>query len=82
MNQYLTEATKIDLSNIDSQIEENNLKIRSLENANKTLYQDRRNLIYLCNHTDLDGKSTWEYDGQDPGSGKSEHSCTICGKSK
>lgn len=33
----------------------------------------------LCTHKNADRTSAWEYAGQDPGSGKTEHSCSICG---
>jgi hypothetical protein len=82
MNQYLTGATKMELSKIDSLIEQNSAIIKAAQSSNENLLQDRKNLRYLCNHTDLEGKSTWEYNGQDLGLGKSEHSCTICGSNK
>lgn len=35
-----------------------------------------------CTHGDNDGKNALKYIGQDPGSGKSEHRCEICGYTK
>lgn len=37
------------------------------------------NIFKSCTHT-RNGKSTSESVGQDPGSGRSEHRCTICYK--
>lgn len=45
------------------------------------LEKERRAVVNLCTHEDEDGNSTWDLIGQDPGSGRSEHRCSICYKS-
>jgi gamma-glutamylcyclotransferase (GGCT)/AIG2-like uncharacterized protein YtfP len=43
-----------------------------------SLSKERDEIIESCNHTNEKGENAWIYTGQDPGSGKSEHKCTIC----
>lgn len=78
LNRYITE--KLKLPGIENEI----LEVRSLIDTLKIQLTILRDKIYVinstCTHLDEEGNSTWEYIGQDPGSGRSEHRCSLCGK--
>lgn len=81
MNPYL--ENKEEIRNLNEKL--NLINSTELEFKKKT--KILRDVIYeqmnkfKCSHKNLDGTSASRYDGQDPGSGRSEHSCSICYKS-
>lgn len=81
MNPYLSEENKLALRILDETLNSNNKLISSMKERNDELQDLRLEIKRSCTHKDKEGNSTWEYTGQDPGSGKSEHRCTICGSS-
>jgi type II secretory pathway pseudopilin PulG len=50
------------------------------ESLIRQLSELRNDPTTKCTHYDRNGNYCWKYIGQDPGSGKSEHACSICGE--
>ncbi len=80
MNPYLEQKNR--LNRIDAEIEllekERKEAVKEIDKKLKKLGDERHEIKKSCTHKDASGKSTWQYDGQDPGSGRSEHTCTLC----